>query len=97
MGLGLWGLWDAAASLPALRNGSGISVPDNLSLRHVLREISPSSALPLASHLFMKLAKKLLRMGQGGAEGGSQGAEAGMQSQHHLQDQLLTLAPGFGK
>lgn len=70
MGLTPGGLWDAADSSLALRNGSGINVPDNLSLRHVLSQISSSSALPLASHLFLKLAKKLLRLGQGGAEGG---------------------------
>lgn len=63
MVLGFWGLRDAAAFLPALRNGSGINVPDNLSLRHMPSQISPSSALPLASRLFLKLAEKLLRMG----------------------------------
>lgn len=65
------GLWDAAASSLVLRNGSGSNVRDNLSLWHGLSQIRSSSALPLASRLFLKLAKKLLRIGQGGAEGGS--------------------------
>lgn len=48
-------------------------MPDNLSLRHALSQISPPSALPLASRLFLKLAEKLLRVGRGGAEAGSRG------------------------
>ncbi|PKU49205.1 hypothetical protein llap_517 [Limosa lapponica baueri] len=47
-----------------LRNGRRINVPDNLSLQHPLSQISPSRELPLASHLFLKLAKKLLKMGE---------------------------------